>query len=115
LERRRALLIAVLASAGLMVLGSIGPWVTALATSVNGIDGTNDGWIVVAAAVFAGVFVTWARDQRKAGILGLLPGLLGLGVTIYDRNNVSDAVGDNALAQALVHVGWAWGATTRSG
>lgn len=40
-----------LISAGLMVLGAYGPWVTALGISVSGLDGTNDGWFVAGAAV----------------------------------------------------------------
>lgn len=104
--KRQGLQIWVLVSVALMLLGAFGPWVKALGQSVGGTDGSNDGWFVVAAAGLAGLLFYLARTRRVAGIWPLLGGIGGLGVTLYDRNNIHDAISGNALAQALVQVGW---------
>ena len=37
-----------------MVVGALGPWATVFGSSVSGTDGSNDGWLVVAAAAIGG-------------------------------------------------------------
>jgi hypothetical protein len=96
----------VLASAGLMLLGAFGPWVKALGISVGGTDGSNDGWLVVAAALVGGLIFLAARTQKSAGIWPLLGGIAGVAVTVYDRNHINDVSNGNALASALVQIGW---------
>lgn len=95
------------ASAGLMALGAFGPWVTVLTRSVSGIDGTNDGWAVLALAALAAL-IFYTRGHRSAGMLVVLVlGLVGLGLTIYDRTHIQhiiDSGGD--LIQVTASVGW---------
>jgi hypothetical protein len=97
------------ASIGLMLIGSFGPWVKGpLGISVSGTDGSNDGWIVVGAAVVAAFFlypyVRYEATSRMLALFGLLAGLAGAATTIYDRNKVSDALkfGGASIGQ----VGW---------
>jgi hypothetical protein len=97
----------VFGSAALMVVGAFGPWVKALGQSVGGTDGSNDGWLVVAAAVIGGVLFYATRSSRSAGVWALLGGIAGVAVTLYDRSHVQNAIDQGgALAQALVQVGW---------
>jgi hypothetical protein len=97
----------VLGSGGLMVVGAFGPWVKALGQSVAGTDGSNDGWLVVAAAAVGGLLFYVTSTHRAAGLWALLGGAAGVGITLYDRSNVQKAIDQaGSLAQALVQVGW---------
>jgi len=97
----------VLGSVGLMLLGAFGPWVKALGQSVGGTDGSNDGWLVVAAAALGGLLFYATRTSRSAGVWALLGGGAGLGVTLYDRNNIQSKINQGgALVKALAQVGW---------
>ena len=97
----------VFGSAALMVAGAFGPWVKALGQSVGGTDGSNDGWLVIAAAVIGGLVFYATRSRRNAGVWALLGGLGGLAVTLYDRSHVQNAIDHGGpLAKALVQVGW---------
>jgi hypothetical protein len=90
-----------------MVIGAFGPWVKALGLSAGGTDGSNDGWLVVAAAVVSGLLFYATRTHRAAGVWGLLGGIAGVAITFYDRSKVQNAIDDGgAMAQALVQVGW---------
>jgi hypothetical protein len=97
----------VLASAGVMVVGAFGPWVNALGLSAAGTDGSNDGWLVVGAAVFGALLFYVTRTYRAGGIPGLLAGIAGIAVTFYDRAQVQNAIDEGGdFAQAVAHVGW---------
>jgi hypothetical protein len=97
----------VLGSAMLMVLGAFGPWVKALGQSVGGTDGSNDGWLVVAAAVIGGALFYATRAHRGGGVWATLGGIAGVAVTLHDRSNVQNAIDKGgAFTQALVQVGW---------
>lgn len=97
----------VLGSAALMVVGAFGPWVKALGVSVGGTDGSNDGWLVVAAAAIGGLLFWSLRARRGGGIWALLGGIAGAGVSIYDRSHVQSAINHGGVfASALVRVGW---------
>jgi hypothetical protein len=90
-----------------MAVGAFGPWVKALGQSVGGTDGSNDGWLVVAAALIGGLLFYMTRTQRAAGVWALLGGIAGVAVTLYDRSNVQNAINSGgALTHALVQVGW---------
>src|SRR2546422_7564494 len=96
----------VFGSAALMIVGAFGPWVKALGQSVGGTDGSNDGWLVVAAAGLGGLLFYLTRSQRAAGVWAFLGGSGGVAVTLYDRSNVQDAIDQGgAFARALVQVG----------
>ncbi|MDT4891481.1 MAG: hypothetical protein QOE97_516 [Pseudonocardiales bacterium] len=97
----------VLGSAALMVLGAFGPWVKALGQSVGGTDGSNDGWLVVAAAVIGGALFYATRAHRGGGVWAMLGGVAGVAVTLYDRSNVQNAIDKGGtFTQALVQIGW---------
>jgi hypothetical protein len=90
-----------------MLIGSFGAWVKLGAMSVSGTDGSNDGWVVVIAAVLGLLLLVLSRRHRVAGLWALLAGLAGAATTVYDRNNVQDKIHQGgALVQALASVGW---------
>lgn len=97
----------VLGSGVLMLIGAFGPWVTVLGSSVGGTDGSNDGWLVVAAAAIGGGLFYAMRRSRAAGVWALLGGLAGLAVTAYDRGNLQNAIRrGGAFERAIAQVGW---------
>lgn len=105
--RRSGLQAWVLGSAGVMVLGSFGPWIKALGQSVSGVDGSNDGWFVVALAAIGGLLFYASRSHRAAGVWAILAGAGGLAITIHDRSRVQHAIDQGgALTKALASVGW---------
>jgi hypothetical protein len=107
MTRGQAMLLWVLGSAGLAVIGAFGPWVKALGLSASGTDGSNDGWVVVGAAVIGGGLFLATRTAKIAGLWALVGGIVGAATTIHDRNTVSDAISTSgALAQGLVQIGW---------
>src|SRR5207245_10709136 len=83
--RRQAFLIWIGASALLMAVGAFGPWVKAFAISVSGTDGSNDGWVVLGAAVVGAGLAAVTRANRGAGAWALLAGRVGGGTTRYAR------------------------------
>ena len=107
MARGQAMLLWVLGSAALMLIGAFGPWVKALTISASGTDGSNDGWIVVGAAVIGGGLFLLTRSAKIAGLWTLVGGLAGAATAIHDRNQISHMISsDGGLAQALVQVGW---------
>ena len=97
----------VLGSGVLMLIGAFGPWVTVLAISVAGTDGSNDGWLVVASAGIGGGLCYAMRRSRVAGVWALVGGIVGIAVTAYDRGNVQNAInGGGVFGRSLAHVGW---------
>lgn len=77
-------------SAGLMIVGSFGPWSRAFIVTVSGVDG--DGWLVILAAVAALVALYFGAKRpglrRVSIIVCALAGAAGLGVVIYDGNDI---------------------------
>lgn len=63
----RGFMIAVGAGAAAMVLGAFGPWVKVLTLSVSGVDNSNDGWLVIVAAIF-GLLVFRTESWKRAGM-----------------------------------------------
>ncbi len=97
-----------LASAIAMVVGAIGPWIKAPpGISISGIDGSNDGWLVIVVAVFAALFAYPATRYRSRGVHGLtlLTGAAGVAITAHDRHNIHNRLGGGAVGR-LAHVGW---------
>jgi 4-amino-4-deoxy-L-arabinose transferase-like glycosyltransferase len=91
-----------LISAGLMALGALGPWITAFGTSVNGLDGKTDGWVILLAAVVGGLAVA-AERWRLAGVAGLAATV----TSIYDYHHLHSVITHSGVfAEALVHTGW---------
>jgi hypothetical protein len=105
--RRSGLQVWVLGSAAVMVLGSFGPWIKALGQSISGVDGSNDGWLVIALATIGGLLFYASRSHRAAGVWATLGGAGGLAITIHDRSRVQHAIDHGgALTKALASVGW---------
>ena len=86
MTRQQALFWWVVGSAALMVVGSFGPWAKVPGSTVSGIDGSNDGWFVVAIAVVAGAVFLWKRRKTQAGFAAIVGGVLGASVAMYDRS-----------------------------
>src|SRR6266566_6457553 len=107
MTRRQGFLIWIGVSALFMLIGAFGPWVKAFAISVNGTDGSNDGWIVVAAAIGCGVLVAVTHKNRGAGLWAFLAGLVGSATTIYDRQHIQNKIhSGGALLRVVASVGW---------
>ena len=95
-----------LAGAALMVVGALGPWVTALGVSASGV-GRAGGWAVVGAAALGALLLVLTRANRGAGLFPLAGGLVGAAVAVHDRSRVTLAVhGAGELAHSAVRVGW---------
>ena len=106
MTRQQALFWWVVGSAALMVVGSFGPWAKVPGSTVSGIDGSNDGWFVVAIAVVAGAVFLWKRRKTQAGFAAIVGGVLGASVAMYDRSHLKDAVSEGGELGELVQVGW---------
>jgi hypothetical protein len=94
-----------LISAGLMAVGSFGPWAKALAVSVSGTDNSNDGWLVIGCAVIGVVLYLALKGRRSGCFWALLAGVGGAAVTIYDRSNIQDKINSSDVG-SLLQVGW---------
>ena len=92
-------------SAGVMVIGAIGPWATALGVfSVAGTDG--DGVIVlIAGLIVAGLVLlrTLRRARIWALVVAVLAAVVGAATSIYDMVNIQDAISNS---HGLVSIGW---------
>jgi hypothetical protein len=95
-----------LASAGVMVLGSIGPWVELRGVVViRGTDDGHDGWVVIVAAAVGVVAFLLAGRARSWLLLAVLAAGVGLATTIYDRIDLEKTVGGIDVGQFL-DPGW---------
>lgn len=83
------------AALALVVVGSLGPWVSTFVGSVSGTSG--DGVITIGLAIGAAV-LSWASWTRAA----ILACVIAAAVAGYDAVNISKTVGSSAL----VHAGW---------
>ena len=102
MQMKRALFLWVFGSATAMVIGAFSPWMKLFGFSSRGIDGINDGWLVVIAAVAGGAAFVWKRDPASAGVV-IGCGCLGGAIAIYDRVLISDTAKGTG---GLIQVGW---------
>jgi hypothetical protein len=89
------------ASAALMLVGAIGPWAVVLSVvSIGGLDGGNDGWIVVVVAAAALIVLCAFALGASRRLVWPLPvlGLAGLAVTAIDRRDVSELRDDPGVS-----------------
>lgn len=95
-----------------MLLGAFGPWAKVLTVSVGGTDGSNDGWLVVGAAIVSLGFVLGYAFYRAGSrwlMLGpMAAGVIGAAVTIYDRSSISDRISraNSSLLGEVAQIGW---------
>ena len=94
----------------LIAIGAFGPWAkTVFGASASGLDGSNDGWIMlVGALAAAGLLVSFIHDpDRSSRVLrSTLLVLIGLGLMIagiYDWRHVNDVL---SKTNGLASVGW---------
>ena len=105
---------------GLAVVGAIGPWAKAFAITASGLDGTNDGWVVLVLALLAAALVlggVFARRRWTALIVCFLAVAAGVGIVatgFYDRNNLTNNIASHN-AQGVVSVGWGLNLTIVAG
>lgn len=102
------------ASPALVIIGSLGPWVSATlpfvgAFSVSGTDG--DGKITLSCGIAAAVMLAFLVTSNQSGVwLGLLAGIaLGIAalIGIVDWGNVGDEISaSDQEFGGLVRVGW---------
>jgi hypothetical protein len=95
-----------IASVAALTLGAFGPWVRVLGISVNGTDGSNDGWIVAGIALVALLCVLAQHRTALLPVVGLLAGLSGVAITLYDRHHLTTAIDDAGVFGSLAGVGW---------
>jgi hypothetical protein len=79
-----------------VVIGSIGPWASALWLTVNGTAG--DGKLTLGAAIVAIIIVIAAARRRWIGVPVAFVGLVAAAVAVYDIVSLS--------GQPAVSVGW---------
>jgi hypothetical protein len=99
-----------LLSAVLLVVGSFGPWATAL--NIVSISGTHgDGWIVIAIAAFA-IAMLWrhAKTGTRGSVVWVI--LAGIGsaiIGLVDRSDIAHKGSGDLLGQHVTLVRPAWG------
>jgi hypothetical protein len=80
-------------SIALMVVGAFGPWVSVVGGStINGTDGSRDGWLVFGAAVLATLllFGYVARRRPWYAIGAMLVGLASAATAAYDITDLNN-------------------------
>ena len=101
----KPLAIAQFSLCALLVIGSVGPWVSAGFVSASGMDG--DGVITLLCgfviAGLTGLALGVPGARRAASWIAVFPAVLAVGVTIYDVINISTS-GDEEYFS--VSVGW---------
>jgi hypothetical protein len=103
----------------LAVVGAIGPWGKVFAITVSGLDGSNDGWLVLilalaAAGLIAAGFLVRSIWGELACFLAVAVGGGILFVGFYDRHNITDKI-TAAGVQGIASVGWGLNLTIVAG
>jgi hypothetical protein len=90
-----------------MVIGAFGPWAKVLFITVNGTDDGKDGWVVVGAAVLAGMLLLlYIRFRaRWLPVLTLLIGFAGAATAAYDIHDISSAFA-GTIAEDVATASW---------
>ncbi len=95
-----------LASAGAMVLGSIGPWLKVRGLdTIDGTDNGRDGWVVIAAAAVGAVAFLLSTRARPWLVVAALAAGVGLATTIYDRVDLEGTAGGIDIGRFVDAVG----------
>ena len=86
-----------------LVIGSFGPWakVTVFSgASISGVDGSNDGWVILGLAAIAAMALLRQASGNWRGI-GVL-GVLAFALALYDRSHVQHVAGKSGI----ITIGW---------
>ena len=111
--QRAGILAWALVSAGLVVVGALGPWLTALGVvSVNGwtLEKKAAGILIVLALL--GALSVWVRrDTAQSGAFAACTGLPAALLALYEHHHISTRIsssvpGYGRVLNGLVHVGW---------
>ena len=95
-----------------MAVGALSPWAKVLTVTIGGTDDSNDGWIVLGAAVVSLVcllFYAFYRGASRWLMIGpLAAGIVGGAITVYDRSNLSDRISEanSTLFGQVADIGW---------
>lgn len=76
----------------LAIVGVFGTWSTSSPVSLNGVEGSHNGWLVI---IFSLISLTGVRSLARGGWLGIAAVLEGGGIMLY--SSVSDLVAHNDL------------------
>jgi hypothetical protein len=91
-----------------MVFGGVGPWVTVLGDSANGIE-VDDGWLVIGCGCLVAALLVVAFMRGKAGVAIrvalVLPALFATRVTIADVYDVNTTAA-GVFPAAAASVSW---------
>jgi hypothetical protein len=91
-----------------MIIGGVGPWATVLdIVTVNGTNG--DGWLVIAAALIAGIMLLVWNGRRRAVwplVVAAVLGVLSALVAIVDLASIEDLVEDEFRGTEVVDAAW---------
>lgn len=90
-----------------MAVGAFGPWARALFFTVHGTDGAGDGWLIVFAALVAGIaLIVYSQAPHKPLLaVPLLAGISGAAVAVHDISNIARLTATTSLAPTSI----AWG------
>ncbi|RIK43771.1 MAG: hypothetical protein DCC58_09140 [Chloroflexi bacterium] len=95
-----------LASAVLVVVGSIGPWATIFLGSISGLDG--DGRLTFFLGIVAGIvaLLRIAQPTRRRALAWLAAGVFTVAavISIYDWSNLQQVADSSSIA--IIRVGW---------
>jgi hypothetical protein len=94
-----------IASSVAMALGAVGPWAHILTLSIGGLDGSNDGGIVIGLAVL-GLLCVLGSSNPSLALLAVVAGVAGAAVTASARHHVTSMIADAGPFGALASVGW---------
>jgi hypothetical protein len=94
----------VLVAIAAVLVGTFSTWATAGSVTLNGVEGPNDGWLVVILSVCA---VAWARMMLRGswvGVVGVLGASLVIAWTAYEDQRDARAVLEASTGHGLLLV-----------
>ena len=85
-----------------MVVGSIGPWLTAF--GLISVDGTaGDGKITLVCGVVVALATVAGHRGSSVGLVAALAALVGLGISLHDLTDITSLLSGTG---GLAHPGW---------
>jgi len=102
---------ATLAAAAIIAIGSFSPWVKVAFASASGMDGTNDGWITLAAALLgaAGVAAYHNAPRAWVGVSIAVFGGVATYTGVHDAKRIMDAPAGKFFETTVFEATVGWG------